>query len=150
MYLLDTNVISELRRGKKGADPGVQRWAAGVAAAQMFLSAITILEIEQGILLKALRDPNQAEHLRTWFEAVRQLFAGRVLPFGEGAALVCAALHVPNPRSERDAMIAATASEHGFTLVTRNVADFIGSGVPLLNPWDVTDLPVPGARGSQS
>lgn len=149
MYLLDTNVISELRRGKKGADPGVQRWAAGVAAAQMFLSAITILEIEQGILLKALRDPNQAEHLRTWFEAVRQLFVGRVLPFGEGAALVCAALHVPNPRSERDAMIAATASEHGFTLVTRNVADFAGSGVPLLNPWDVRDLPDSGARSSQ-
>ena len=81
------------------------------------------------------RTPPQGSALRVWLTGVRAAFAGRVLPFTDHSATICAALHVPNPRSERDAMIAATAIEHGFTVVTRNTQDFVNTGVTLFNPW---------------
>ena len=99
------------------------------------VTAITLLELEIGIQSLERRSPPQGSTLRVWLTGVRAAFAGRILPFTETTALVCASLHVPDPRSERDAMIAATAMEHQFAVVTRNVADFAPTGVTLVNPW---------------
>jgi predicted nucleic acid-binding protein len=99
------------------------------------LSAISILELEQGVLALERCTPPQGSALRAWLNGVRSAFAGRILPFNDNTATLCAAMHVPNPRSERDAMIAATALEHGMTVVIRNVADFAGSGAQLINPF---------------
>ena len=137
-FLLDTNVISELRRPER-ADPRVRAWAASTEASHFYLSVITVLEIEQGLLLVERRDTVQAQHLRAWFEGqVRRQFDGRILPIDTAVAMRCAGLHVPNPRSERDALIAATGLVHGMTIVTRNVADFRGAQVPLLDPWEAS------------
>lgn len=135
MFVLDTNVISELRNGKPYQSAEVRNWAAGQPSSRLFLSAITILELELGILALERRQPPQGSALRAWLTGVRIAFAGRILPFTENTAPVCASLHIPDPRSERDAMIAATAIEHKFTVVTRNVADFASTGVALVNPW---------------
>jgi predicted nucleic acid-binding protein len=135
MFVLDTNVISELRQGKPQPSAAVRRWAAGQPSHRLFLSAITILELELGIQALERRTPPQGSALRSWLAGVRAAFAGRILPFGENTAAMCASLHIPNPRSERDAMIAATALEHKFTVVTRNVVDFQATGVALINPW---------------
>ena len=102
------------------------------------LSAITILELEKGVQALERRTPPHGSALRAWLTGVCAAFAGRILSFTEHTAPLCAALHVPNARAERDAMIAATAIEHGFTVVTRNVPDFINTGVQLLNPWPHT------------
>ena len=136
MYVLDTNVISELRQGKPKQSAQVRAWAAGQPARQLFLSAISILELEKGVMALEHRTPPQGAALRVWLTCVRATFAGRLLPFTDNTATLCAAMHVPNPRSDRDAMIAATALEHGMTVVTRNVADFAGTGVLLVNPFD--------------
>jgi predicted nucleic acid-binding protein len=135
MFVLDTNVISELRQGKPQPSAAVRRWAAGQPSHRLFLSAITILELELGIQALERRTPPQGSALRSWLTGVRAAFAGRILPFGENTAAMCASLHIPNPRSERDAMIAATALEHKFTVVTRNTAGFDATGVALINPW---------------
>jgi len=137
MYLLDTNVVSELRKARAGkAAPSVVAWATGVNASELFLSAITVMELELGVVRVERRDAAQGALLRTWMnEHVLPAFAGRVLPVDTAVALRCARLHVPDPGPERDTLIAATARVHGLTLVTRNVADFEGSGVPIVNPW---------------
>lgn len=137
MYLLDTNVISELRKAKTGKiDRRVKAWAKGVVPSALFLSSISILELEIGILLVERRDRSQGMHLRAWMEEhVLPTFADRILAVDTAVARNCAALHVPNPRSDRDALIAATAFVHGMTVVTRNVDDFEPTGVPILNPW---------------
>ena len=143
MFVLDTNVVSELRKAKAGkADPNVAAWAARVPTASLFVSAITILELETGVMLVQRRDAKQGALLRTWLdEHVLPAFSGRVLPVDIAVAQRCAALHVPDPRSERDALIAATAMVHGMTVVTRNVADFAVTGAALLNPWDAAAQP---------
>jgi hypothetical protein len=135
MFVLDTGVISELRHGKSHQSSEVRTWAAGQPSSKLFLSAISILELELGIRALERRVPPQGSALRSWLSGVRVAFAGRILPFTESTAPICASLHVPDPRSERDAMIAATAIEHGFTVVTRNVSDFVDTGVTLFNPW---------------
>ena len=135
MFVLDTNVISELRQGKTAQSMAVRQWASTQPSNQLFLSAITLVELELGIQALQRKTPPQGSALRAWLTGVRAAFAGRILPFAESTAPVCAALHMPNPRSERDAMIAATALEHKFTVVTRNVDDFAGCGVRLLNPF---------------
>ena len=135
MFVLDTNVISELRQGKPNQAPEVRAWAAGQPAGQLYLSAITLLELEKGVQALERRTPPQGSALRAWLTGVRAAFAGRILPFTEHAAPICAAMHGPHVRAERNAMIAATAVEHGFTMVTRNTPDFVGTGAKLLNPW---------------
>lgn len=137
MFLLDTNVVSELRKSKSGlVDKHVKAWEAGIPAVSQFVSVMTILELETGILRMERRDPAQGAILRAWFDqAVLPAFAGRILTVDTAVAQRCAALHVPDPRSDRDAMIAATALVHGMTVVTRNVADFETTGVAVLDPW---------------
>ncbi len=138
MYLLDTNVISEFRKASIGkADRQVAAWASRVPSESLFLSVVCILEMELGALLMERRDPGQGAILRSWLEnRVLPTFAGRILPVDAPVALRCAALHVPNPRSYRDSLIAATAMVHGMTVVTRNVSGFEPTGVKLLNPWE--------------
>ncbi len=138
MYVLDTNVVSELRKVKIGkADANVAAWAASVDAAALFVSAITIMELETGVLLVERRDAAQGAMLRTWLaQHVLPEFTGRVLPVDTAVAQRCAKLHVPDRCADRDALIAATALVHGMTVVTRNVADFVATGVTLFNPWD--------------
>ncbi|MCC8367017.1 type II toxin-antitoxin system VapC family toxin [Xenorhabdus sp. PB61.4] len=138
MYVLDTNVVSELRKIRAGkADPNVAAWAEKVDAADLFVSAITIMELELGILLIERKDATQGTILRAWLEQhVLPEFSERTLPVDTAVAQRCARLHVPDRCSERDALIAATALVHGMTVVTRNVADFQSSGVTILNPWE--------------
>ena len=138
MFVLDTNVVSELRKISSGkADPHVTRWADSADAGSLYISAITVLELELGILQIEHRDPRQGAMLRTWLDTlVLPEFDGRILPVDTIVAQRCARLHVPDPRAERDALIAATALVHGMIVVTRNLADFAPTGVPLLNPWD--------------
>jgi predicted nucleic acid-binding protein len=136
MYVLDTNVISELRHGKPQQSAAVRAWASTVPASTLFMSAISLLELEKGVLALERRTPPQGSALRAWLRGVRSVFEGRILPFGDSAAVLCAAMHIPNPKPDRDAMIAATAAEHGMILVTRNVADFSGTGVRLINPFE--------------
>lgn len=137
MYLLDTNVVSELRKIRAGrADTNVAAWAEGVDAADLFISAITLMELELGVLALERKDATQGALLRQWLEeAVLPEFAGRTLPVDTAVALRCARLHVPDKRGERDALIAATGLVHGMTVATRNTSDFGATGVPLLNPW---------------
>lgn len=138
MFLLDTNVVSELRKAKSGrADRRVEAWAGRVAASSLFLSVITVLELETGILLVERRDPPQGAALRTWLEGqVLPAFAGRILAVDMAVARRCAKLHVPDRSPDRDAFIAATALVHGMAVVTRNVDDFKATGVEIFNPWD--------------
>ena len=137
MYLLDTNVVSELRKAKAGkADRNVTAWASSVEVTGLFLSAITILELETGTLLLERRDPLQGAVLRAWIEDhVLTAFSQRILPVDTAVARRCAQLQVPDPRSDRDALIAATGLVHGMTVVTRNIADFEFTGVAVFNPW---------------
>jgi toxin FitB len=137
MFILDTNVVSELRKVRLGsADEHVAKWADSVEATDLFLSAITIQELEIGILLAERRDPVQGAVFRAWMNShVLPAFSGRVLPIDTAVAQRSARLHVPNPRPVRDGLIAATALVHGMTVATRNVADFEPTGAVVLNPW---------------
>lgn len=137
MYILDTNVVSELRKARTGKiDANVVAWAESMDASALFVSSITIMELELGILSVERRDAIQGSLLRSWLEQhVLPEFSGRTLSVDTAVALRCARLHVPDKRGERDALIAATALVHGMTVVTRNVADFEPTGVAIINPW---------------
>jgi toxin FitB len=137
MYVMDTNVVSELRKAKDGrADKHVMAWAIGVLPSSLFVSVITIIELELGVLLVERRDSVQGGVLRAWLDhRVLPAFTDRVLPIDTDVAKRCARLHVPDPRSERDALIAATALVHGMTVVTRDTTGFGRTGVEVINPW---------------
>jgi predicted nucleic acid-binding protein len=137
MFLLDTNVVSELRRARVGkADPRVVAWADGIETDSLYLSVLTVMELEQGVLRIERRDMAQGGTLRAWLEGqVLPAFHGRILPIDTVVARRCARLHTPDPHAERDALIAATALVHGMTVVTRNIQDFATTGATLLNPW---------------
>jgi predicted nucleic acid-binding protein len=143
MYLLDTNVVSEMRK-VRGApnprakiNPQVQIWLESVPASSLHLSVITILELEIGFHLLERRDPTQADVIRSWVRNhVLPAFSDRILDVNIDIVQHCAALHVPDPQDDRDSLIAATALVHSMTVVTRNVSDFARTGVKLLNPWE--------------
>lgn len=136
-YLLDTNVVSELRKIRFGkADRYVAQWADSVDASDLYLSVITVQELEIGVLLAERRDPQQGAVFRAWLNLhVLPAFADRILSVDTAVVQRSARLHVPDPRPVRDGLIAATALVHGLTVVTRNVADFEPTGVAVLNPW---------------
>lgn len=138
MFLLDTNVISELRKAGDGkADRQVVAWLSAVDAANFYVSAVTLMELELGILLIERCDVAQGARLRTWMDShVLPEFAERTVLIDRAMALACARLHAPDPRPQRDAFIAASAVVHGMTLVTRNEADFAPMGMHVINPWD--------------
>ena len=138
MVLLDTNVVSELRKVRTGkAHPNVAAWSRTVSPASLFLSVITVHELEVGVGLLEWRDPAQGALLRTWLDGhVLPTFAGRCLAVDGLVARASARLHIPDPIPFRDGLIAATALVHGLTVITRNVANFAATGVPLVNPWE--------------
>lgn len=137
MFVLDTNVISELRKARSGkANTGVVAWAKSVAVPTMFMSVISLHELEHGVLLTERRDIEQGHLLRSWLEdSVLPAFERRILDVTTDVAQRSAGFHVPNPAPFRDALIAATASVHGMTVVTRNVRDFERFDIETLNPW---------------
>jgi toxin FitB len=132
-WLLDTDVVSEIRKGSRG-DPGVVHWAGGRDDAA-WLSVLTVGEIRRGIELKRRRDEVAAHHLDLWLEGLVTSFSSRILPVDQRVAEVWARMNVPDPRPVVDGLIAATAAVHGLTLVTRYTRDFEGVGVKLFNPF---------------
>ena len=135
-FLLDANVLGELRLARTGNE-NVIALVDSIPRNLQFISVITLLEVEQGVLRKERQDPAQGAKLRIWLDnAVRPNFSKRILPVTETVALRCARLHVPNKKPERDALIAATALVHDLAVVTRNVKDFSPMNVAVLNPWD--------------
>ncbi len=143
MFVLDTNVISELRKSLTGgSDPRVVAWIGTIPVMQLFISAISLMELEVGVLGAERRNPLQGAVLRHWIESdVKPSFNTRILPVDQHVALQCAALHVPNRKPERDALIAATALTHQMSVATRNTRDFAGTGVRLINPWEFSSPP---------
>ena len=138
MFILDTNVVSELRKAAAGrANNGVTDWANSVPATLMFMSVITLHELEHGVLLAERSDPTKGAILRTWLDnSVSPAFADRLLPVNADIARQSAALHVPNPAPFRDALIAATALHHNMTVITRNTSDFNRfTHLTVTNPW---------------
>lgn len=143
MYLLDTNVLSEMRKlCTEKVDPNVDTWSSGVRSADLFFSVITLQEIEQGVIRMERRDRVQGAMLRTWFDrSVLALYRDRILPVTIAIARAAAILNVPDKRGFGDGVIAATARVHGLKMVTRNVSHFAGAGLEIINPW----LPPGGA-----
>lgn len=136
-FLLDTNVISELRKPVGRAAPAVQAWGRRQLTSELFLSVVTVRELDIGVTRIERRDRAQGEVLRRWLERdLLVAFADRILPIDLAAVRRAAVLHVPDPRPERDALIAATALAHGLVVVTRNTVDFRALGVELVDPWD--------------
>lgn len=134
-YLVDTNVLSEMRRGPQG-NAGVYAWATSVSQFDLAVSVITIKEIERGILGHWRRDKAQSMVYRAWLDhIIIPGYADRVLDVDIAIAQCAAALDVPDPRPVADGLLAATALVHGLTLVTRNTVDFVPTGVRLLNPF---------------
>ena len=135
-FLLDTNVISEIRKRDR-AHPNVIRWVARTPVTEIGTSVLVLAEIRHGIELKRRSDPEQAKSLDRWFSQMRTRLGDRVLPIDEPIAGAWALMGIPNPLALIDGLLAATAKVHGLTLVTRNVADIAVAGVPLLDPFSV-------------
>lgn len=137
IFILDTNVVSELRKASDGrADKNVTAWASNLSTQSLYISAISLMELEIGVQGMERKDQAQGVILRKWLDDhVTPFFSGRIVPVDEAVARKCAELHVPNRKSERDALIAASALVHGMIVATRNVADFEKTGAKILNPW---------------
>lgn len=131
MYLVDTNVVSEARRGTEV----VRNWLRSVDAAAVYLSVVTLGEIMRGIALKRRTDPDQAASLTVWLERLRYEHASRILPINDLVALEWGRLAAIRTRGMADGLIAATATVHGKIIVTRNVKDFAGTGNTVIDPW---------------
>lgn len=140
MFLLDTKVVSELRQGNPWRNEQVLAWASRQDVAMLYLSSVTVFELEVGVRTMERKDVLQGRSLRAWWSQVFEAFEERILPFSAVTAMVCAPLHMPDKRPYRDSMMAATALEHGFTLVTRNISDFQIPRLKLLNPWQHTPV----------
>ncbi len=137
MFLLDTNVVSELRKiGSDRVNSQVEKWAKATPGGKTFISVITVFELGRGVLLMERRDQAQGKVLRQWLnDHVLAGYADRIIPITISIAKRCASLHVPDPMSDYDALIAATALEHGLTVVTRHTGDFEKTGIKLHNPF---------------
>jgi len=135
-FLLDTNVISEIRKRDR-AHPNVVRWVARTPVEEIGTSVLVLAEIRHGIELKRRNDPEQAKSLDRWFSQMRSRLGDRVLPIDEPVAEAWALLGIPDPLPPIDGLLAATAKVHGLTLVTRNVADIAVVGVSLLDAFSV-------------
>jgi predicted nucleic acid-binding protein len=133
MFILDTNVVSELRTGKSDPSPNVLAWAQSTPFSSYYLTSISIFELEMGVL--KLERRQQGARLRIWLEGIKATFSGRILTFDAAAAVACSRMHVPDPKSLRDSMTAAIALQSGLTVATRNVSDFEDTGVQIMNPW---------------
>lgn len=134
MFLLDTNVVSELRKPR--CNPKVRGWVAAQSPAGLFLSVVSLLELETGVRRMERRDSRQGALLRQWLDSqVLPAFEGRVLIIDSAVVRCAASLQVPDAHPQGDVLIAATALVHGLTVVTRNTPDFERTGVALLNPW---------------
>ena len=139
MFLLDTNIISEVRKGRR-SDPNVSNWYAGVIDSQLFISSLTIGEIRRGIeLARRRRDVYQAEALEAWLLTVIQRFSGRILTVDTEEADTWGQISAIRPVPVVDGLLAATAMSHDMTLVTRNVSDVKGLGVRVLDPFSGSD-----------
>lgn len=138
-YLLDTNVVSEVR--KRHPDPRVLAWYGRVASADLFISALTVGEFRLGIERLRRRDAAQADLLEQWLRGLQVIYADHIVDVDAGVAEQWGRLNVPDPLPVIDGLLAASAITHGCTLVTRNVADVAGTGVPLINPFDPLDAP---------
>lgn len=129
--------MSELRKPERTASPAVRAWVSRSSTTDFALSVITVMEIEIGVRRIERRDARQGSMLRTWFEpAVLTAFRDLLLPVDTDVARIAAAMHVPDPRPERDALLAATARGHGLVVVSRNTADVVDLGVELVDPWN--------------
>lgn len=133
-FLFDTNVLSELRK-KQRQNAQVAAFARAVGWNAIFTSWIVMAELRRGAALIARHDPRQAEALEAWIETLHERIGDRILPVDKGVVTAWVSLMVPDPRSPLDALIAATALAHRLTLVTRNIRDFAGTGISLLDPW---------------
>ena len=131
MYLVDTNVLSEARRGNREA----RTWFGSVDPDTVYVSVITLGEIMRGIALKRRSDARAAASLAVWLEQLRNDHTARILPISDRVALEWGRFAAERPRGMADGLIAATASIHGKIMVTRNVADFMDTGIPVINPW---------------
>lgn len=138
MYLLDTNVISEIRRIKQGkCHPNVANWVNVIPEDLMYTNAVVMMELERGVLAIERKDKKQGENLRNWLDnIVKPAFDGRILTVTAKTAEICAKLHIPDFAPENDAWIASSALEHHLILVTRNVQDFARTGIKLFNPFE--------------
>jgi toxin FitB len=135
MYLIDTNVVSEIRKGQRAA-PAVVSWFQLQRQETLFLSVITILEVEQGYQKLLRHDVRQAQIIRNWIDSgLLKGFQDRILSVDTKIVRQCAGLHIPNKKPYADAMIAATALSYDLTIITRNTRDFEQTGARLLNPW---------------
>lgn len=139
MFVLDTTVVSEMRKVRSGkANAGLAAWASETPSGQLFLSVITMHELEHGVLLAERTDPKTGAVLRQWLDgSVAAAFGDRMLPVDEAVARRAAALHLPDPAPFRDALIGAAGLVHHMAVVTRNVADFERFvGLEVINPWN--------------
>jgi predicted nucleic acid-binding protein len=133
IYLLDTNVLSELRRSN--ADSGVKAWFESVPSSDLYVSTLLVGEVRRGVEKIRRKDPSRARVYEAWLSMLRQEFQDRLVPVSAEIAEEWGRMSVPDPLPVIDGLMAATARVHGFTLVTRNTIDLARTGVPLLNPF---------------